>query len=123
MGWEEGEEREAMSDALEGMPCGEIAIGEIIRPDGYRCRLCEHHQGLDWKTRNESIGPWTVTRYPILQRGEASCQRVVQEGKIVPKRPPLCGVCGLGLGVMLDYPPPMDTWHRLSCGRIRERLG
>ena len=44
--------------------CGDMAIGSITRPDGYRCALCEYHLAEDWRAVTDRDG-YTYERFPL----------------------------------------------------------
>ena len=64
--------------------CSEMAIGYIIRSDGYRCDLCEMHQAKDWQLIGADKDGCTLGRYPIVDRDpKYTCQRIVPDIEVV----------------------------------------
>lgn len=95
--------------------CGEVAIGTIKSPDGEPRQLCEYHQGIAWAERDQSVEPWTLVRYSIYDRGGEFCEQEVADGETIKRRGPMCGVCGLALGVLLECRP-----IEITCPRCRQ---
>jgi hypothetical protein len=63
--------------------CREMAIGYLVRPDGYRCELCERHFADDWRSIDGTDGV-TVGRYQLVDRDpRCECQRIVPDMEII----------------------------------------
>ena len=67
--------------------CREMAVGYIVRPDGYSCKLCDQHFSDDFKTIKRMDDGWTVGRYPFAQRDPSvECDRVLDDMEVVKLR-------------------------------------
>jgi hypothetical protein len=71
-----------------------MAVGYIIRSDGYRCDLCDRHQREDWNLTEPKDG-CTLGRYPIVDRNPRyTCQRIIPDIEFVLVTPRECETCG-----------------------------